>query len=245
MDSVLEYLDDHFLDSAYSSLFPSSTFAPSPLLLTSPTLKDSACTLARSLANIGVKSAASSTMLDPATSLFPRDSMIRQFTSLFFLAWAGSFLLYMSVSTISYYALFDRRLEHHPRFLKNQIRMEIDMSLKSMPIIATLIIPWFVAEVRGQTLMYDHIGDYGSAWFKGTILEGYGPWAYCAFSMAVFLLATDFCIYWIHRWLHIPAIYKRLHKPHHKWVGESSPPFLRLSSSAILTFQCSASYPHL
>lgn len=36
--------------------------------------------------------------------------------------------------------------------------------------------------------------------------------------MAVFLLFTDFCIYWIHRWLHIPAIYKRLHKPHHKWV---------------------------
>lgn len=25
-------------------------------------------------------------------------------------------------------------------------------------------------------------------------------------------------IYFVHRWLHWPAVYKRLHKPHHKWV---------------------------
>ena len=29
---------------------------------------------------------------------------------------------------------------------------------------------------------------------------------------------TDYCIYWVHRWLHHPLIYKRLHKPHHKWI---------------------------
>ncbi|KAH8083646.1 C-5 sterol desaturase [Filobasidium floriforme] len=179
MDVVLNYLDDHWLDSVYTTLFPSS------------------------LANIGVD--ASTTITDsPTLSLFPRDSIIRQLVSLFFLAWSSSFLLYMGVSILSYYYLFDRRLEHHPRFLKNQIKMEIDMSLRSQPIIAALIVPWFVAEIRGKTLMYDNFSDYGAGWFQGT--------------MAVFLLFTDFCIYWIHRWLHIPAIYKRLHKPHHKWV---------------------------
>lgn len=39
-----------------------------------------------------------------------------------------------------------------------------------------------------------------------------------AFSAAFFLWFTDFCIYWVHRWLHIPFLYKRLHKPHHKWI---------------------------
>jgi lathosterol oxidase len=221
MDVVLNYLDDHWLDSVYTTLFPSSTFAPSAQLLTSPTLKDSACTLARSLANIGVD--ASTTITDsPTLSLFPRDSIIRQLVSLFFLAWSSSFLLYMGVSILSYYYLFDRRLEHHPRFLKNQIKMEIDMSLRSQPIIAAMIVPWFVAEIRGNTLMYDNFNDYGAGWFQGTWAQGMGPWVYTAGSMAVFLLFTDFCIYWIHRWLHIPAIYKRLHKPHHKWVGESA-----------------------
>jgi lathosterol oxidase len=128
----------------------------------------------------------------------------------------------MGVSILSYYYLFDRRLEHHPRFLKNQIKMEIDMSLRSQPIIAAMIVPWFVAEIRGNTLMYDNFNDYGAGWFQGTWAQGMGPWVYTAGSMAVFLLFTDFCIYWIHRWLHIPAIYKRLHKPHHKWVGESA-----------------------
>ncbi|CAK5266142.1 unnamed protein product [Mycena citricolor] len=33
-----------------------------------------------------------------------------------------------------------------------------------------------------------------------------------------FLLFTDYWIYWIHRALHIPGIYKVLHKPHHKWI---------------------------
>ena len=35
-----------------------------------------------------------------------------------------------------------------------------------------------------------------------------------------YLLFTDYCIYWIHRWLHVPFIYKRLHKPHHKWLSK-------------------------
>lgn len=32
------------------------------------------------------------------------------------------------------------------------------------------------------------------------------------------MLFTDYCIYWIHRWLHLPIIYKYIHKPHHKWI---------------------------
>ena len=36
-----------------------------------------------------------------------------------------------------------------------------------------------------------------------------------------YLLFTDYCIYWIHRWLHLPLFYKYLHKPHHKWLSMS------------------------
>lgn len=34
-----------------------------------------------------------------------------------------------------------------------------------------------------------------------------------------YLLFTDYCIYWIHRSLHLPLFYKYLHKPHHKWLS--------------------------
>lgn len=33
-----------------------------------------------------------------------------------------------------------------------------------------------------------------------------------------FLLFTDYGIYWVHRGLHHPVVYKYIHKPHHKWL---------------------------
>jgi Fatty acid hydroxylase superfamily len=41
------------------------------------------------------------------------------------------------------------------------------------------------------------------------------------YPLSSFLLVTDYCIYWIHRLEHHPAVYKHIHKPHHKWVGKS------------------------
>src|SRR6218665_1595484 len=38
-----------------------------------------------------------------------------------------------------------------------------------------------------------------------------------ALSVVAFILFTDCCIYWIHRWLHHRIFYSRLHKPHHQW----------------------------
>lgn len=70
---------------------------------------------------------------------------------------------------------------------------------------ALLTAPFLIAEVRGHSLLYD------------TSAEGPGAW-YDWLQFPLFLVFTDFCIYWIHRWLHHPLVYKRLHKPHHKWI---------------------------
>jgi Delta7-sterol 5-desaturase len=63
----------------------------------------------------------------------------------------------------------------------------------------------FTAEVRGYGKMYD------------TTAEGPGMW-YNFLQFPFFILFTDLFIYWIHRGLHHPLVYKRLHKPHHKWI---------------------------
>ncbi|CDS02323.1 hypothetical protein [Sporisorium scitamineum] len=49
-----------------------------------------------------------------------------------------------------------------------------------------------------------NIGDYG--------------WGYAALSVLLFLVFTDFLIYWVHRIEHHPRLYKHIHKPHHKWL---------------------------
>lgn len=76
---------------------------------------------------------------------------------------------------------------------------------KSLPVMALATAPLFVLEVRGYTKLYDRLEDAPFAWYN-------------FLQFPLFLLFTDFCIYWIHRYLHHPLIYKHLHKPHHKWV---------------------------
>ena len=63
-----------------------------------------------------------------------------------------------------------------------------------------LPLPWFVGEVRGHSRLYDRVDEYG--------------WTYLVFSIGFFLFFTDMMIYWIHRWLHHPLLYARIHKVH-------------------------------
>ena len=65
--------------------------------------------------------------------------------------------------------------------------------------------PLFLGEVRGYAKLYDSPQD--------------APfWAYNILQVPFFIIFTDFFIYWIHRGLHSKMLYKRLHKPHHKWI---------------------------
>lgn len=68
--------------------------------------------------------------------------------------------------------------------------------------------PVFVLEVRGYAKLYDTTAD--------------GPgWWYNFLQIPLFLLFSDFLIYWIHRLSHRPRIYKHvlyMHKLHHKFI---------------------------
>jgi Delta7-sterol 5-desaturase len=93
----------------------------------------------------------------------------------------------------------------HPKFLKNQIRKEMRQANISMPGMSILTAICFLAEVQGWAKLYDSPDE--------------APfWLYNFIQFPLFLVFTDFFIYWIHRGLHHPAIYKHLHKPHHKWI---------------------------
>lgn len=183
MDVALEILDPLILDKAYAWALPAS----------SP----------------GFTNSSSATLLaagSPLTSQWPRDNIYRQIVSLLTITQLGATSLYLFFSALSYYLVFDRRLEYHPRFLKNQVRQEIKSSLFAIPFINLMTLPVFLAEVRGKSLLYARTSDYG--------------WPWLVVSTVLYMAFNDFAIYWIHRLEHHPSVYKYIHKPHHKWIGK-------------------------
>ncbi|ERF75804.1 C-5 sterol desaturase [Endocarpon pusillum Z07020] len=163
-------------------------------------------------------------------SQWPRDDWRRQLVTLFLISWCVAhvlhphpsrntsntwarlfaIILYFVFATLSYVFVFDKATLKHPKYLKNQIRLEIRQASIAFPVIAVLTAPLFLLEVRGYSKLYD------------TTAEGPGLW-YNFLQFPLFLCFTDYCftdycIYWIHRYLHHPLIYRRLHKPHHKWI---------------------------
>ncbi|KAL0079337.1 hypothetical protein J3Q64DRAFT_1702099 [Phycomyces blakesleeanus] len=176
MDLVVEYADEYLFDALYSKVGQTSF-------------------------NIN-----GTTTTDDITFGIPRDNIYRQtFTSIFILT-VGGFIFYLFAATMSYYFVYDHNIMKHPKFLKNQIRLEIECALSAMPGIAVMTAPWIVGELRGHSYLY------------GGTPESLYDWAYFLLSIPAFLAFTDCGIYWIHRWEHHPLLYKRMHKLHHKWI---------------------------
>jgi hypothetical protein len=114
-------------------------------------------------------------------------------------------IMYLLGSLALYHTLFDKRLLRHPRFLVNQIKLEINQGISAIPVITLLTVPIFLAEIRGWSKLYDFTSE--SPFFGYTLLQ-----------YPLFICFTDSGIYWIHRGLHHPLVYRWLHKPHHKWA---------------------------
>jgi lathosterol oxidase len=138
-------------------------------------------------------------------SRWSRDDWWRQALSLYLITWLFGLMVYYICASLSYVFVFDKATFNHPKYLKNQIRQEIRQTNMSLPIMAIFTVPFFMLEVRGYSKIYD------------TTVEGPGLWYNCL-QFPIFIAFTDFFIYWIHRGLHHPLVYKRLHKPHHKWI---------------------------
>lgn len=222
MDLVLSLADDYVLDKVWAHLLPVSAFAGT----VNSTLLSSAASLNSTLPLLAAAPTTSkwSHLISylphpplsedisfspafsdvPLVSAWPREYLPRQFISLTAITLIGIHVLYFLIAGLSYKYIFNHEMMKHPKFLKDQVRLEITSSLKAFPGMTMLTLPWFLAEVQGYSKMYTNVEEYG--------------WGYFFFSIFFFLSFTDYGIYWIHRWEHHPICYKWLHKPHHKWL---------------------------
>ncbi|CDK29070.1 unnamed protein product [Kuraishia capsulata CBS 1993] len=139
-------------------------------------------------------------------SLLGRANMLRQSLTLFTIMTIFGWLLYLSVASLSYVFVYDKANFNHPRYLKNQISLEIKHAMSSIPVMVIFTVPWFLLELRGYSKLYWEVNESNG-----------GYWA-LVYQLPCFIMFTDCWIYFIHRALHWPSIYKTYHKPHHKWI---------------------------
>ena len=188
MDIVLNLCDDFFLDRVWSALVPLSAFTdPStepfyslnssiPAKLSLPSSLGSSWSHLISISGLPhpqtplLNSTASYQFPDPSQlSAWPRDYFPRQLLSLLVLTLIGIHLLYFIFAGASYYFIFNHDMMRHPRFLKNQVRLEIQSSLRAFPWMTLLTLPWFQAEVMGYGRLYDDVSEYGWGYFVFSI----------------------------------------------------------------------------
>lgn len=191
MDLLLRLADDYLLDKVWAHLVPISAFA----VTSNSTVLSSASSLN---ATIPILAAAASTskwshlvshlphppLPDelflssfvpgvPLTSAWPRDYLPRQILSLAAMTFVGIHVMYFLFAYLSYRFIFNHEMMKHPRFLKDQVKLEIICSLKAFPGMILLTLPWFVAEVRGYSKLYENVDEYG--------------WAYLCFSIFLYV----------------------------------------------------------
>ncbi|KAJ2906700.1 c-5 sterol desaturase [Zalerion maritima] len=204
MDVVLEVMDTFIGDYIYATFHPAK-----PAVYDFPDVANTTSAAAQHYSDWSYKPSTAFFQLEPSDyaymSAWSRDNIFRQGLTLFFITWVFGILTYFIFATLSYIFIFDKDTFNHPKFLKNQVWLEIKQANLSMPGMSLCTVAFFLAEIHGYGNLYDTTADGPGRWYD---------WA----QFPLFILFTDFGIYWIHRGLHHPLVYKHLHKPHHKWI---------------------------
>ena len=91
---------------------------------------------------------------------------------------------------------------------------EILHSIQTSVIIAAVAILIIKTPLKEFTLYYEDLSAYPSWWIP--------------ISMFLMLVLHDTYFYWMHRWVHHPKVYRRVHLLHHKSVNPSPWGFLFL-----------------
>ena len=183
MDLVLSICDDLVLDRVWSQLVPLSAFteaAPGVFSSSSTAINASLkrvppstwAHIVSSLPHPPI-STFNATRLPyselAAVSAWPRTYFLRQVLSLSVITLIGIHLLYFIFAGLSYMFIFNHEMMRHPKFLKNQVRLEMISSLKAFPAITVLTLPFFVGEVRGHSFLYGDVSDFGWIYFFASI----------------------------------------------------------------------------
>lgn len=126
-------------------------------------------------------------------------------TLIFFIIITGRYFLVAGLFYLIFYVWFplkwkERKInkrEYKPGQFKKEIKWSLVTSILFSLAGTITVILW----QKGDTKVYTVPGQYG--------------WWYLPVSLVVFMLLQETYYYWIHRWMHIPSVYRIVHKVHH------------------------------
>ena len=116
-------------------------------------------------------------------------------------------LLYHVTFFKVFYKQYQNRFLHRKKLKAKQYQKEMYWSAISGLIFGAFAVLLFYMYLQGYTLLYLDIEVY--------------PLWYMPISCLLFLCLQDTYYYWIHRWMHLPKVYKYFHLVHHKSIQTS------------------------
>lgn len=138
------------------------------------------------------------------------DNPIRMYAIFWLILAVLGVISYFVASGATYlviYVLFPKQLlaEEDKIINKGQIAREILVSVRGIPVIATITAPFYMLHWMGYGELYYDFNDRSIGYF--------------IISLIWFLAFTDCLIYWIHWGLHIEPLYTWLHSTHHSFLS--------------------------
>ena len=138
-------------------------------------------------------------------------------TLIFFIIITGRYFLFAGIFYLIFYVWFYEKWKirkintrnYKPNQFKTEIKWSIVTSLLFSIAGTVTVILW----QKGYTKVYTNLNLHG--------------WWYLPMSLIIFMLCHETYYYWLHRWMHRPAVFKIVHKVHHD--SNISSPFTAFS----------------
>jgi len=126
-------------------------------------------------------------------------------TAIFFLVITLRYILVAGIFYAVFYVWFPKKFYHRKinkkDYKPSQFAKEIKYSLFSSLLFALAGTLMVILWQKGFTKVYTNYNSYG--------------WWYLPASLVMYMLLQETYYYWIHRWMHKPAIFRLVHKVHH------------------------------
>ncbi len=152
-------------------------------------------------------------------------------TIIFFLIVVGRYFLIAGLFHVVFYVWFPQRWRQRKinikKYKKEQFKKEIGWSMLTAALFAVAGSITLVLWQQGYTKVYLEVKDYPMWWLPA--------------SLCISMLLHETYYYWLHRWMHQPAIFRIVHKVHHDsnitspWTAFSFHPFERTAAGVVFT----------
>lgn len=125
---------------------------------------------------------------------------------IFFLIIIGRYFLIAGLFYLLFYIWYPKKWAHrkisNKKYRPGQFKKEIKWSTLSAGIFSVSGTITVILWQKGFTYIYTEAGSYG--------------WWYLPVSLLLIMFLQETYYYWMHRWMHKPSVFKRIHRVHHE-----------------------------